>query len=356
MDRPASAAPAAAHAPLAHLMPGWFATVMGWCGLALAWHRSEPSTGATGAAIATAVGAVAAATFVLLAVASAWRALRHPAALREDLAHPIRRGFVAAIPIGVLLLATVGVASGGAAGPWAPALAAAWWVGSIAQFAITVWVLGRWLAPVGTPGAGLAWPAVTPVLYIPVVGNVLVPLAGVPLGAGTWSLAQFGMGLLFWPLVTVLLLVRLGQAGGLPERLLPSWFITVAPPAVVGLVAIALGAPTALGWMAWGVATFFLLWTLPAAPRILRLPFGIPHWATSFPCAAYATLSLRLAQQPGGAWLEVPALVLLAASTVLILVLSVATLRGLARGTLLVPEPASPAPAAAAAARVGTPA
>ena len=30
------------HAPLKHLMPGWFAIVMGWSGLALAWHRATP--------------------------------------------------------------------------------------------------------------------------------------------------------------------------------------------------------------------------------------------------------------------------------------------------------------------------
>jgi tellurite resistance protein len=358
---PAAAGGGHAGAPLEHLMPGWFATVLGWSGLALAWHRAEPVAGGLAATLALACGALAAAAFAVLLLATAARALRFPAATRADLAHPIRRGFVAAIPIGLMLLVTFAVA---AFGPAHPALAPLWWLASLAQFALTVWILGRWLLPPTSPATGLAWPAVTPVLFIPVVGNVLAPLAGVPLGAPVWSLAQFAVGLLFWPIVLVLLMARLGQAGPLPERLAPSWFITVAPPAVIGLGAGVLGAPVALAWMAWGVSVFFLLWALALAPRVARLPFAVPHWAMSFPAAAFCALSLRLATAPGGGWLAWPAMALLALATLLIAALSVATLAGLARGTLLVPEPA-PAPrgpsaaapsGAAAATPAGTPA
>jgi tellurite resistance protein len=35
----------------------------------------------------------------------------------------------------------------------------------------------------------------------------------VPLGQPEWAAAQFGIGLLFWPVVLVLLLVRLAHQG-----------------------------------------------------------------------------------------------------------------------------------------------
>ena len=67
----------------------------------------------------------------------------------------------------------------------------------------TAWVLARcWK---GAQQGGLQWARATPALFITVVGNGLVPLAGVPLGQPEWSAAQFGIGLLFWPVVTVLL-------------------------------------------------------------------------------------------------------------------------------------------------------
>jgi tellurite resistance protein len=62
------------------------------------------------------------------------------------------------------------------------------------------------------------------------------------------------------------------------------------------------------------------------------------HWGLSFPMAAFTALTLRVAQAPGGAWLELPATVLLAITSLLIVGLTLNTWRGLRRGQLLVPE------------------
>ncbi|MFT3663826.1 C4-dicarboxylate ABC transporter [Piscinibacter sp.] len=322
--------------PLAHLFPGWFAIVMGWSGLGLAWHRAAPLMGEAAQGIALVAAAVAALLFVLLAAAMLLRRRRHAQALRDDLAHPVRHTFFAAIPISGLLLATLAVAL---FGPEVPGARTLWWIASLAQFGITLWVLAKWTAgPAGGPGHKPNWSAVTPVLIIPIVGNVLAPLAGVPLGHAAWASAQFGLGLLFWPVVLVLNFVRTAQAGMPPERLLPSLFIFIAPPAVVGIAALQYGAPAPLPWMLWGMALFHALWAGTQLRRIAALPFGIPHWGMSFPLAALVVLSLRLAATPDGAWLRVPALALLALASLVILALSAATLRGLRAGTLLVAE------------------
>jgi tellurite resistance protein len=249
-----------------------------------------PVLGELAGAVSLLVGLLAAAVFGVLAVATVIRGRRYPEAWAEDRRHPVRHTFIAAMPIGVLLLATVGVAI---AGPQSPLWLALWWVGALAQLFVTWWVLARWWRP--TAQGGLQWAGVTPALFIPIVGNVLVPLAGVPLGQAEWSAAQFGLGLLFWPLVTVMVLVRIAVQGLWPERLLPTAFIFVAPPAVVGLGVLQLGAPPLLAWMLWGMAIFTLSWVGALLPRIARLPFGLPHWAMSFPLAAMAALTLRLA-------------------------------------------------------------
>jgi tellurite resistance protein len=219
-------------------------------------------------------------------------------------------------------------------------------------------VLGRWWR--GHGAGGLQWAGVTPALFIPIVGNVLVPLAGVPLGRPEWSAAQFGIGLMFWPVVATLILVRVATQGLWPERLLPTIFIFVAPPAVVGLSSLQLGAPPLVGWVCWGMALFSALWCATQARRIAALPFGLPHWGMSFPLAALAALTLRLAglNPPGtlasGAAtdfgpLGLLGLALLALASLLIAALCLATWRGLRDGSLLAPEPVAaivPAPAA----------
>lgn len=325
---------------LKFLYPGWFASVMGLAGLSLAWHRAAPLMGDAAEAVSFVVGAVAALAFALLAAASVWRAQAVPGAWADDLRHAVRHTFVAAIPVSLLLLATVATALGGRG----VAVQALWWLGALAQLAVTAWVMSRWWAGPG-PG-GLRWAGVTPALFIPIVGNVVAPLAGVPLGHEGWSAAQFGIGVLFWPVVLVLLLVRLVQHGPWPDRLRPTAFIVAAPPAVIGLGLLQFGAPALLGWGLWGVALFSLGWAGTQARQIVGLPFGLPHWAMSFPLAASAALTLRLAVP--GTPMALLGVVLLALASLVVCALALATLRGLRDGSLLAPEPVAAVVAASA--------
>lgn len=316
------------HSPqaLKYLVPGWYALVMGLAGLALAWHQAARQMGEAAEGIALVLAGVAALVFAVLAAATSLRGLHHAEAWAEDRRHPVRHTFVATLPISMILLATLAVALFGAH----PLAAALWWAGALAQAWVTWWVLGRWWA-------ALPWASVTPALFIPVVGNVLVPLAGVPLGHEAWSAAQFGMGLLFWPVVTVLLFVRIASHGAWPERLKPTVFILIAPPAVVGLAALRFGAPPLVAWMLWGAALFTFAWVAKEARAIAALPFSLPHWALSFPLAALAALTLRLAEN--GSAMAVLGLALLALATLAVAALVLGTVRGLRDGTLLAPEP-----------------
>jgi tellurite resistance protein len=323
---PGAATLAGAGAPLRHLGPQWFAVVMGWCGLALAWHRAEPIFGGLAHTLASAAAAVGLLVFAALIVASLLRWQRHPASVAEDIRHPVWHAFFAAVPISLMLFGTLGVALGFdhdlARAPWA--------LGVVLQFAATVWVLGRW------PTGASSWPAKSPVLFIPVVGNVLVPLAGMPLGHPNVSWAFLAIGTFFWPIVVALVLARQSQQP-MPERLLPSWFILVAPPAVVGLIAPAMGFGQGGVFAMVGLATFSLALALRIAPKLPKLPFGMPFWAMSFPLAAFAALMLRTAvAEPS---LQLPAILLLSAASLVVLWLSLATVRGLRNGSLLQPEP-----------------
>ena len=351
--------------PLKFLMPGWFSVVMGLAGLALAWHSAEAALGSSATGVSLVFGVVAVLVFVALLGLSVLRFNRFPAALAEDLRHPVRHAFVAALPVATLLLVTLGVALAGTH----PVLDALWWLAALGQLWATVWVLKRWLVatPVSpapqsstpaalqgliqgaslspakpaapAPSAPAFWPTVTPVLFIPVVGNVVAPLAGLALGHSVWAMAQWGVGLLLWPVVLGLLLVRRAVQGPLPDRLLPTWFITVAPPSVIGLVAVQLHAPLAVVAACWGMALFFLLWVASIAQQAVNQPFSLTFWAVSFPLAAFTTLTLRLAALAESGGLQMAGTLLLALTSLVVFGLCLGTVRGLRDGSLLAPEP-----------------
>ena len=177
-------------------------------------------------------------------------------------------------------------------------------------------------------------------LLIAVVGNVVAPLAGLPLGHTLWSAAQLGIGVFFWPIVLALVLVRRIAHSPLPDRILPTWFIALAPPAVIGSVLAQWQAAPALVLAMWGVSLFFLLWLLPIAKRIAAQPFGLTFWALSFPLAALSSLTLRVGDLfPDVAGVQTAGVLLLAVTSMVILWLGFATVRGLRDGTLLAPEP-----------------
>ena len=55
---------------LTFFYPGWYAIVMGLCGLALAWHRATPLMGEMASGVALVLGALASCVFAVLAVAT----------------------------------------------------------------------------------------------------------------------------------------------------------------------------------------------------------------------------------------------------------------------------------------------
>jgi tellurite resistance protein len=120
--------------------------------------------------------------------------------------------------------------------------------------------------------------------------------------------------------------------------LAPSWFITMVPPSIGGLSLLQLDAPLTLVWMMWGIGAFFLMLMTTQIATLHEQPFSMANWGMSFPLAAFTSLTLRMTHAPGGAWLQLPATLLLAITSLLILGLTLSTWRGLRHGHLLVAE------------------
>ena len=292
----------------------WFSTIMGLAGFTIAWTRAEQIFG-LGFAVSSFLLPLTAVAFLLLSGVFAAKALKYPQAVLGEIRHPVKLAFVPTFSIGLLLLSIATLHGAPGLSFWL------WSTGAVLHLAITLYVLSSWVHHSKYEIAHL-----NPAWFIPVVGNILVPIAGVHHAPADISWFFFSVGLFFWPVLTAIIFYRLIFHPSMAERFVPTLFIFIAPPAV-GFISWynLVGEVDAFGRVLYFVALFFTLLVLAQASYFARLKFFLSWWAYSFPIAAITIASLVMLKATGAgiyAWI---AGLLLALLTTLIAMLLVRT-------------------------------
>lgn len=303
-----------------------FSCVMGIVGLGLAWRVAALTWGLP-TFVGEAILAVGTCVYITLLACYGVKLWRHTRAAVAEFLHPETVNFFPTFSIGTMLM-------GSAALPHAPALAYALWsAGAALTLALSFVIVRRWI----TQGYELR--QVSPTWFLAVVGNIVAPIAGVPMGHTELSWMFFGIGILFWvPLFTIVLL-RLIFHGPLPSHLRPTMVILIGPPAIgftayVGL----LGEVDAFARVLFYGAVFVALLLASTGRAFVGPRFSASCWAFTFPLDALALACSHYQLHSGRDAFGIAALVVLALATVAVLAVSVLTVRGLLRGTLWPPS------------------
>jgi tellurite resistance protein len=312
---------------LEHFPIALFSTVMGTAGLALAWQKAHVALGMP-AIIGTSLRGAASALFVFLVVLYGLKALRHPQAVKMEMRHPVRINFFPTVSISLLLLAIAYLETAPRIAFWC------WAVGAVLHLGLTLAIFGSWIhhTHYDIKHANPAW-------FIPVVGNIIVPVAGVRLAAPELSWFFFSIGLVFWIVLLTIVLYRLFFHEPLPARLAPTLFILLAPPSV-GFIAYThlSGEVDAFGRILFYTALFLALLLASNAVRFLRLPFFISAWAYSFPLAALTLATLVMHAHLPALGFSLLGFGLLAILSLVVFALTVRTLIAIGRQQICVPE------------------
>lgn len=314
-------------ARLRHFPVPLFALVMGLAGFAMAWQRAEAVLGLP-FSVSPALSLLAVGAFLVIAALYLLKLAIHPAEVAKEFRHPVRVNFFPTMSIAMVLLSALLYES-------APVLAQLLWtVGAAVHFVFTLYVMNAWIHR-----TGVELGHVNPAWFIPVVGNVLLPVTGVRFYPPDVSWFFFSVGFVFWLVVLTIVMHRLFFHAALPERLTPTLFILVAPPAVSFLAYVALaGHVDAFARVLYYTSLFLTMLLASNAARFLRAHFYLSAWAYSFPLAAVTIATLVMADRVDNDAFHLIATVLLWALTLVVTALLWRTGVAVSRGEICVED------------------
>jgi tellurite resistance protein len=266
----------------------FFSVVMGLMGLTLVLQRGVriwglPSLfGEMALYLSTLV-------FLALSVLYAMKIFRFGVEVIAEFRDPVKLSFFPAYTISLILLSV------GYLGVSLPVARFFWLVGSIGQLTLTLMVLSAWINR-----TTFEIQHMNPAWFIPVLGNLLVPIAGVPLGSSEPSWFFFSVGMVFWVVLLTIIFNRVIFHHPLAESMVPTFFILIAPPAV-GQIAYSelVGGIDPFGRILYYVALFTGLMLATQWKTFLRLKFFLSWWAYSFPLAALTLSTISMLQLTG---------------------------------------------------------
>jgi tellurite resistance protein len=266
----------------------FFSMVMGLAGLTLAWEKACALYHYHDMTYSVLLG-VSVLVFSMLTVMYLYKAVRFRQQVREEWSNPIKMNFIPAFSISLLLLSVAFLEIS------LNVSRVLWSSGMILHMLISLMVINSWLHH-----DKFEIHHMNPAWFIPAVGNVIVPLSGVPLGFVELSWFFFSVGIVFWLILMVIVFNRVIFHTPLPDKLLPTLFILIAPPAVGFLAFVRLtGEISPLAQVLYNFALFLTILLLSQLPRFARLPFFMSWWAYSFPLAAMSIASMVMGQMTG---------------------------------------------------------
>nr|MEE4269136.1 SLAC1 anion channel family protein [Candidatus Krumholzibacteria bacterium] len=310
------------HFPIT-LMP----SVMGLVGLAIAFLKFQHFF-QVDLPIGQGILFAATAWFGFLLIMQTVRLMRYPAAVSKDWRHPIRINFFPALSICFLLLA-IGYNEIGQV----PLARVLWLIGTPLHLTFLLIILYRWFHhPQLLMTLNPAW-------FIPVVGPILVPVAGVHLFHPEISWFFFATGLVYWIVLLAVFIYRVLFHDPMAPKLLPTLFILIAPASVGFIAYIKLTGsfdPFARVLFYFGVFTFIMLVTM--LPEFRKVPFFLSWWGYTFPLDAFTISFFLMYKVSQLVFFKWAALGLLAVTTLVVLNVLVRTVLLAARRGLCVAE------------------
>lgn len=209
-----------------------------------------------------------------------------------------------------------------------------WIIGVILQFAFSVIILSTWIRHTKFELHHL-----NPSWFIPIVGNVMVPIAGVQHGFVELSWFFFSVGIVMWITLFIIVFNRIIFHNPIPDKLVPTFFILFAPPAIAFISYLKLTESLdASARILYYIALFLMILVFVQVKMFFKIKFYLSWWAYSFPMAAIVLATMLMYAETGFLLFYTLSFFLLMLFSLIILFLVYKTSKAIMNGEICVEE------------------
>ncbi len=303
-----------------------FSIVMGLSGLSIAYQKASHLFHFT-RLIPNLLAGLTSAVFVAIAITYVVKYFKYRAEVKEEFSHPVRMNFFAAIPISLLLMSVMYQEIN------LQVATSLWWVGMLLQAYLTLYTISFWI------NRNLEIQYSNPAWFIPIVGNVLVPVGGADIVNRDFLMYFFAVGIFFWIILLTIILNRIIFHHVLAQKFMPTLFIFIAPPAVgtISYVKVT-GEFDLFASFLFNIGLFFTLLLLFMYKNFIKLEFFISWWAFTFPLTAMTIASMLAHHMTGSIFCYYTSIALLVLSTCVVVFVAYKTVYHMLKKEICVME------------------
>ncbi len=259
-----------------------FATIMGLAGLTLVYRRSSEVL-LLPTFISTLMMIITTIVFFTIVYLYISKIIKYKDEVKKEFSHPVRINFFAASSISTLLLSMVYRHNIDFVSQ------SLFFIGAFLHIFFTFYTIKFWI------NNNLEMQHSNPAWFIPIVGNLIVPIAGKGFVNDAVLYFYFSIGIFFWIILFAIILNRIIFHAQFMPKFMPTLFILIAPPAIGFISYIKLtGNLDFFAQILFNLGLFFTILVFVMYKNFINIKFFISWWAFTFPMAAISLATILM--------------------------------------------------------------
>ena len=305
----------------------FFSMILGLAGFTIAFQRAE-SILSLQFTISSVLLIITSSLFLGFLLIYLLKMIKYFPEVKAEFNNPVKLSFFPTTSISLLLLSILYLSID-------PLISKILWIiGTLAHFVLFIKIITIWIHhdKFNVKHMNPAW-------FIPAVGNLIIPISGVAHFPIELSWFFYSIGIIFWIILLIVFFNRIIFHNPLTDKLLPTLFLLIAPPAIGFVSYVKLtGSIDSFAKILYYFSLFMFILLLTQIKLFTKIKFYLSWWAYSFPIAAITIASLLMYHQTQMLFFNYAAYTLLTILSIVIIIILTKTIISVTKKEVCVAE------------------